>query len=83
MSDLRRSDRIRDQIEHLASEIDDDLLSLASPEARAEWASTRAQWRGGAGIPRLVADELDVVLGKVRRFSAILRDMKGRATLEA
>ena len=83
MSDPRRSERIRDQIEHLASEIDDDLLSLASPEARQEWASARAQWRANAGAPKLVADELDVVLGKVRRFGAILRDMKGRAALEA
>jgi hypothetical protein len=83
MSDPRRSERIRDQIEHLASEIDDDLLALASPEAREEWASALAQWRGGVGGPKLVADELDVALGKVRRFGAILRDMKGRAALEA
>ena len=37
-----------DQIEHVASQIDDDLLSLASAEAREEWASARTQWRGGA-----------------------------------
>ena len=80
MSDPRRSEQIRDQIEHVASEIDDDLLSLASPEAREEWASARTQWRGGA---KLVADDLAVVLTKVRRFGDILRDMKGRASAEA
>ena len=83
MSDARRSEQIRDQIEHVASEIDDDLLSVASPEAREEWASARTQWRGGAGAPKLVADDLAVVLTKVLRFEAILRDMKGRASLEA
>ena len=83
MSDPRQSERIRDQIEHVASEIDDDLLSLASPEAREEWASARTQWRGGAGSPKLVADDLAVVLTKVRRFGDILRDMKGRASAEA
>jgi hypothetical protein len=84
MSDPRRSEQIRDQIEHIASEIDDDdLLSLASPEAREEWASARTQWQGGAGTTKLVADDLAVVLTKVRRFGDILRDMKGRASLEA
>ena len=83
MTDPIRTEQIRDQIEHVASEIDDDLLSLASPEAREEWASTRSQWRGGAGAPKLVADDLAVVLTKVRRFSDILRDMKGRAAAEA
>jgi hypothetical protein len=83
MSEPVRSEQLRDQIEHVAAEIDDDLLSVASPEAREEWASARVQWRGGAGVPKLVADDLAVVLGKVRRFGAILREMKGRASLEA
>ena len=83
MSDPVRSEQIRDQIERVASQIDDDLLSLASPEARQEWASARTLWRGGRGAPKLVADDLAVVLTKVRRFGDILRDMKGRASLEA
>jgi hypothetical protein len=83
MSDPVRSEQIRDQIERVAAQIDDDLLSLASPEAREEWASARTLWRGGGGAPKLVADDLAVVLTKVRRFSDILRDMKGRASLEA
>jgi hypothetical protein len=37
MSDARRSEQLRNEIEHVASEIDDDLLSLASEEAREEW----------------------------------------------
>jgi hypothetical protein len=77
-----RSEQIRDQIERAAAQIDDDLLSLASPEAREEWASARTRWRGGAGA-KLVADDLAVVLTKVRRFGDILRDMKGRASVEA
>jgi hypothetical protein len=83
MSDPRQTEQLRNQIEHIASEIDADLLSLASPEAKQEWASARIQWRGGAGAPKLVADDLAIVLTKVRRFSDILRDMKGRAALEA
>jgi hypothetical protein len=83
MSDPVRSEQIRDQIERAAAQIDDDLLSLASPEARQEWASARTLWRGGAGAPKLVADDLAVVLTKVRRFGDILRDMKGRASVEA
>jgi hypothetical protein len=83
MSDPVRSEQIRDQIERAAASIDDDLLSLASPEAREEWASARRSWRGGVGAPKLVADDLAVVLTKVRRFGDILRDMRGRASLEA
>jgi hypothetical protein len=83
MSDPVRSEQLRHQIEHVASEIDDDLLELASPEAREEWASTRSQWRGGAGAPKLVADDLAVVLAKVQRFGDILRDLKGRGVIEA
>ncbi|HVX95212.1 MAG TPA: hypothetical protein VHK47_09915 [Polyangia bacterium] len=83
MSDARRREQIRNEIEHVASEIDDDLLSLASDEAREEWVSARIQWRGGGGTPKLVADDLELVLTKVRRFGDILRDMKGRAALEA
>jgi hypothetical protein len=82
MSDLQRSEQLRHEIEHVASEImHDDLLDFASPEAREEWATTRARWRGGAGAPKLVADELAVVLTKVRRFGDILRDLK--TSLEA
>ena len=81
MSDPVRSEQIRDQIERAAAQIDDDLLSLASPEARQEWASARTLWRGAAS--KLVAEDLAVVLTKVRRFGDILRDMKGRASVEA
>jgi hypothetical protein len=83
MSDARRSEQLRNEIEHVASEIDDDLLSLASDEAREEWVSARIQWRGGAGARKMVADDLELVLTKVRRFGDILRDMKGRAAIEA
>jgi hypothetical protein len=82
MGDQRRTEKLRIEIEHVASQIDDELLSLASPEAREEWRSARSLWRGGGGAPRLVDDELAVVLGKVRRFGDILRDMRGRASLE-
>jgi hypothetical protein len=83
MSDANRREQLRNEIENVASEIDDDLLALASLEARQEWASTRMQWRGGVGAQKLVADDLAVVLTKVRRFGDILRDMKGRASIEA
>ena len=81
MSDPVRSEQIRDQIERVAAQIDDELLSLASPEARQEWASARTLWRGSTS--KLVAEDLAVVLTKVRRFGDILRDMKGRASVEA
>jgi hypothetical protein len=81
MSDPVRSEQIRDQIERVAAQIDDELLSLASPEARQEWASARTLWRGSTS--KLVAEDLAVVLTKVRRFGDILRDMKGRASLDA
>jgi hypothetical protein len=82
MADQIRTERLRNEIEHVASQIDDELLALASPEAREEWRSARSMWRGGLGAPRLVEDELAVVLGKVRRFGDILRDMRGRMSLE-
>jgi hypothetical protein len=82
MNEPVRSEQIRDQIERVAAQIDEDLLALASPEAREEWASARTLWRGGVGAPKLVAEDLAVVLTKVRRFGDILRDMRGRTSLE-
>jgi hypothetical protein len=65
------------EAESLAKEIDDALIVYASPDARQEWAALRARW------PRVVSEhhtpalgaadeELSVILGKVRRFRAIL-----------
>jgi len=61
------------EAESLAKEIDDALIVYASPDARQEWAALRARW------PRVVSDhhtpaeeELSVIVGKVRRFRAIL-----------
>ena len=83
MSDAGRSEKLRNEIEHVASALAADLLSNAREEAREEWATARIRWRGGIGAPRMVADDLELVLTKVRRFGDILRDMKGRAALEA
>jgi len=80
MNDRSRTEELRDELEHVASEIDGGLLAVASPEAREEWASVRSQWRGNPGERRVAEDELAVVLTKVRRFGDILRDLKGRTT---
>jgi hypothetical protein len=62
----------------LAKEIDAGLLAAASRAARHEWRNIRRRWpsedqvRMGA-LP-LSDDDLGFMLGKVRRFRAILED---------
>jgi hypothetical protein len=82
MNDSRRTAQLRDELHIVASAIDDGLLALASPEAREEWASVRAQWEGGVDERTVGEDELAFVVTKVRRFGTILRDLKGRTALE-
>jgi hypothetical protein len=63
--------------ESLAKEIDDALIAYASPDARMEWAALRARWPSAVGqhhTPAIAAeeDDLAIIVGKVRRFRAIL-----------
>ena len=82
MNDRRRTAELRDEFHLVASEIDDGLLALASPEARAEWASVRTQWEVVVDARNVVEDDLAFVVTKVRRFGTILRDLKGRTAFE-
>src|SRR5258706_2971120 len=81
MHDDSPEERLRDKIESVAGEIDDeDLLSLASPEAREEWAALRTRCRdnGSDQGPHEVhgEDHLSIVLTKVRRFRDVLHHLK-------
>ena len=63
--------------ESLAKEIDEALIVYASPDARMEWAALRARWPLAVSHHRTPAitaedDDLSVIVGKVRRFRAIL-----------
>jgi hypothetical protein len=65
------------EAESLARDIDDGLLAYASPDARMEWAALRARWPWASSLhpssPISSKDEdLAVIVGKVRRFRAIL-----------
>ena len=74
---------LRDQIEHVASEIDEGLLSFASPEARQEWAAVCTHWRENVRGPSFAEDDLSIILTKVRRFGDILRHVKTDASPSA
>ncbi|HVZ72901.1 MAG TPA: hypothetical protein VHJ20_11045 [Polyangia bacterium] len=67
----------------LAEQIDDDLLSGASVYARDEWEALRGRWPSAsqiaAGAVDLSDDELEVMIGKVRRFRAILEGFRRHA----
>ena len=76
MRDRERSEELRQELDRVASEIDDGLLSFASPEARQEWTSVCSRWRAASSATAIVGDDLVVVVQKVRRFSAILRRLK-------
>jgi len=69
----RSVEQLRDEMEHVVSEIDERLLLAASPEAREEWELVRTHWRDDFVARRVVDDELAFVVTKVRRFGDILR----------
>jgi hypothetical protein len=83
MLNRSRLEQLRDEIELVASEIDDGLLKHASPEAKEEWEAARTSWRGAADRSTLVDEDLSVILTKVRRFGDILRHVKRKASLSA
>jgi hypothetical protein len=64
----------------LAGEINAGLISTASREARREWRLLRRQWPSSqeleAGRMGLSEGELVVMVGKVRRFKAILETLR-------
>jgi hypothetical protein len=75
-----RDEWLHDELESAASAIDDDLLSVASPEAKTEWSCLCAHWlRSPAAAGRTDGDLAQVVM-KVRRFGEILRQMKPRSS---
>lgn len=76
MSHQGRKEELRQELDRIASEIDDGLLSFASPEARREWMSVCSRWRPPSNAAALNDDDLVVVVQKVNRFSEILRTLK-------
>jgi hypothetical protein len=72
-----RTEPLVRRLTELTHEIDDgEQLTVASPEARAEWAKvcssrpTAAEIR--SGFVCLSEEELEIMIGKVLRFKAIL-----------
>ena len=76
MRDRGQAEELRSKLERVASEIDDDLLSFASSEARHEWLSVYSRWWPAPHPARPGDDDLEVVVQKVQRFSAILQTMQ-------
>jgi hypothetical protein len=70
---------LMDELSALAADIDGPLLMHASEAARAEWRALRDAWPSQDGVlgaaPALTEDELASIVGKVRRFRQILRDL--------
>jgi hypothetical protein len=79
--------RLTTESEALAREIEDRLIAYASPDARMEWDALRARWPwSGQRHPPVDAspdDEPEVVIGKVRRFKAILGSISARQSANA
>lgn len=71
----KRNEELRHELDRAASEIDEGLLSFASPEAKHEWLAVRSRWWPASGAG---ADDGDlvVVVQKIRRFGAILQTLK-------
>jgi hypothetical protein len=68
------------RLAELTHDIDDDQLAVASPEARAEWANVCGRWSVAAepcsGFVSISEDELELMIGKVLRFKAILAQLQ-------
>jgi hypothetical protein len=79
--------RLCTESEALAREIEDRLISYASPDARMEWDALRARWPwSGQRRPSIDAspdDEPEIVIVKVRRFRAILGSISERTAANA
>lgn len=79
--------RLTTESEALAREIEGRLIAYASPDARMEWDALRARWPwSGQRRPSVDAspdDEPEIVIGKVRRFKAILGSMSERPSANA
>ena len=83
MRDRERSEELRQELDRVASEIDDGLLSFASPEARREWTSVCSRWRASSNAIAIADEDLVVVVRKVQRFSAILRTLRAEGVRPA
>ena len=79
MGDMARNEELRRELDRVAFEIDDGLLSFASSEAQHEWTSVSARWRPASNAVAMVDDELVLVVQKVRRFGASLRTLKAKS----
>jgi hypothetical protein len=79
--------RLTTESEALAREIEDRLIAYASPDARMEWDALRARWPWSGqrrqSVDASPDDEPEIVIGKVRRFKAILGSMSERQSANA
>jgi hypothetical protein len=79
-----RTESLVKEFDALAREIDvSQLVAGASANAREEWVSLRRQWPSAeqvrAGAVAFSDDELDFMVGKVRRFKSILESFRAAA----
>lgn len=76
MPDGGRREDLCCELDCVGSEIDDGLVSFASPEAKREWMAFRPRSRALADAATIVDADLVVVVQKAKRFRAILRALK-------
>jgi hypothetical protein len=71
-----RTESLVQDLGALAALIDDRLLAGATSSARDEWQALRCRWPSAAqlatGTVDVSDDELEIMIGKVRRFRTIL-----------
>jgi hypothetical protein len=82
-----RTESLVKALDGLAREIDlAELVSGASLGAREEWDALRRQWPSAeqirAGAVAFSDDELELMVGKVRRFKSILEGFRAAALYE-
>jgi hypothetical protein len=61
-----KATRVKTELDLLVTEIEGQLLAFASAGARTEWTTFRENCSSARG------DELDILVGKARRFREVL-----------
>jgi hypothetical protein len=80
--DSKRNEELRNELARVLAEIDDGLLSFASPDARYEWHALRSTWLDPVAGVAGAGEDLATVVRKVQRFTAILRTLSTPPALE-
>jgi hypothetical protein len=78
-----RTEALVRELGGLGAQIDADLLTVASEDARDEWRALLARWPSPEqvrqGIVGCAEDDLVEMVGKVRRFKTILEAVRAHA----